>query len=271
MQVLDLGKLEKLARGTADITYSRDIEESESSEFRLLDLYCCGGGASMGYWLAGFDVVGVDVRNQPRYPFSFVQRDALAALQDREFMSQFHAVHASPPCQLHTQLKYLRAARGLVHTDRDWIAETRHWLDEWGGLYIIENVPNAPIRNNATLCGTQFGLQWGGKQLQRHRWFEANFRISRPGCRHSGKPPWGIYGSLREEIPGGSETPPTLDAARKLMGISWLLWRELKEAIPPAFTHHLGLQLASKLRELEACTNTRPQSSRSPMVIHSIF
>lgn len=41
------------------------IADATRRKPRLLDLFCCAGGAGVGYTRAGFDVVGVDIDAQP--------------------------------------------------------------------------------------------------------------------------------------------------------------------------------------------------------------
>lgn len=119
---------------------------------RLLDLYCCEGGGAMGYHRAGFDVVGVDLAPQRRYPFTFVQGDAIAYV--KEHAHEFDVVHASPPCQ-----RYSITNASRRHAYPDLIGATREVLIACGLPYVIENVPGAPMVDPLQLCGSEFGLR----------------------------------------------------------------------------------------------------------------
>ena len=44
---------------------------------KLLDLFCGGGGASMGYHQAGYELIGVDIKHRAEYPFEQITRDAM--------------------------------------------------------------------------------------------------------------------------------------------------------------------------------------------------
>ena len=204
---------------------------------RLLDLFCGAGGAAMGYHRAGFEVVGVDIAPQPHYPFGFHQDDALRALANHG--DGFDVIHASPPCP-----RWSKATRRWGTQDRhpDLIANTRRGLGALGRPYIIENVPGAPLRDPITLCGSQFGLR-----LRRHRLFESNVPLTDAGPHDHTYRVVGVYGH-----PGGSSRRDGLtfggvDEWREAMDIRWMTARELADAIPPAYTEHLGRQLIASL------------------------
>jgi DNA (cytosine-5)-methyltransferase 1 len=211
---------------------------------RLLDLYCKAGGASKGYADAGFDVVGIDIKKQKRYPYEFIQADCLEILQDMEYLRTFDVITASPPCQTHSRTKHLRDAQGKSTDKVDLIPQTRQALIESGKPYVIENVPGAPLVNPVQFCGSSFGLK-----VRRHRLFESSIGIVGSVCKHKeqGKPV-GIYGSMRDEIPQGGHTAKTIEQAREAMGIEWMIWGELVEAIPPRYTYEIGKQLLSVLQ-----------------------
>lgn len=213
---------------------------------RVLDLFCGGGGAGMGYHRAGCDVVGVDINPQPRYPFEFVLADALHVLGQNGWVGtlideDFDAIHASPPCQAFTSLRTL-------HPDRDYpelIAPTRKLLEAVGLPYVIENVPGAALRKPVVLCGSMFGLGTSDRQLRRHRLFECSFPVSQPSCAHHGGVV-GVYGNG-----GGGEHwderghskgyKGTASEYREAMGIDWMgSNREIAQAVPPAYTEHVG-------------------------------
>lgn len=206
---------------------------------RLLDLYCCAGGAAKGYADAGFDVVGVDIRPQPRYPFEHVQADALDVLADAAFLAGFDAVHASPPCQ-----RYTVAQRISGNEHPDLIPPTRALLQASGLPWVIENVPGAPMRPDVVLCGSMFPeLRDGPYGIKRHRWFEFAVPPASlvPPCNH---PPVvvSVFGH-------GGHVYHGVEQWRRVMGIDWMTRDELAEAIPPAYTEFIGRQLLAALTE----------------------
>ena len=206
---------------------------------KLLDLYCGVGGASAGYAAAGFEVTGIDLKHGKRYPYTYIKGDVLQYLKDFDFLQSFDVIHASPPCQTHSITQHLRNAQGKTTSKVDLIPQTRAALIASGKPYIIENVPGSPLVNPIQLCGSAFDLR-----VRRHRLFESNMSLQGSICNHKAQGrPVGVYGSLRDEIPKGGKTAISIDEARQVMGISWAIWTELVEAIPPAYTKYLGLQI----------------------------
>ena len=215
----------------------------------MLDLFSCAGGAGMGYHRAGFDVYGVDIDPQPNYPFSFVQGDALEILA--EFGGEFDAIHASPPCQGYLNLGAVNRAMGRDYDHPDLIGHTRRLLVATGLPYVIENVADAKpqLRNPVRVCGTGLSLP-----LRRHRLFESNVDLEGVACEHhrytepkywTGWRPKGehllstvvqVYGNA-----GGRDEWPAA------MGIDWMTPREMCEAIPPAYSEHIGRQIITHL------------------------
>lgn len=208
---------------------------------RALDLFCCAGGASMGLHQAGFDVVGVDIVRRDRYPFEFIQGDALTFPLDG-----FDFLWASPPCQGYTAMRHAPGAKGaplLIDAVRARFQATQvPWC--------IENVEEArwAMCNPICLCGSMFGLGAQGCQLQRHRLFECNFDLPQIPCRHDARPVIGVYGGharRRAASAGGRGTRDVwVDghkaAASEALGIDWMTLGEMSEAIPPAYSKFIG-------------------------------
>lgn len=211
----------------------------------------------MGYYRAGFDVLGVDIKPQPHYPFWFYQGDAL------EFVTkhghEFDAIHASPPCQKYT------SALGIHQRDieyPDLVDTTRETLASVGKPFVIENVVGSPLRGNLMLCGSMFGLGYEGLSLERHRIFECvGFQIgmSPYSCNHAR---WSIS-IFGDHIMGGPKNGHTykhvnervrypVSVGRLAMGIDWMTGKELKESIPPAYTEYIGKQLIDILERQAA-------------------
>lgn len=213
---------------------------------RLLDLFSCAGGAGVGYHRAGFDVVGVDIDPQPRYPFEFHQGDALAFLA--EHGREFDAIHASPPCQGYTALA---AVHGNSHPML--IPAVRELLDAVGRPYVIENVAGAPVRKDIRLCGEQFGLG-----VIRHRYFECGGWVpaSLPHRPHRGRVRGWRHGQYFDgpylAVHGEGGGKGSVAEWQQAMGIDWTdVRREIAEAIPPAYTEFMGRQLLRVVQDLK--------------------
>lgn len=204
---------------------------------KVLDLFCGAGGASMGYHLAGFDVTGIDIKHGKRYPFNYIRRDVMTlTVQDLE---PYDLIHASPPCQTYSITKHLRIAQGKKTDKLDLVEPVRNLLIESGKPYVIENVIGSPLIDPVLVCGSAFGLK-----VRRHRLFESNKPIKGTKCDHKAQGrPIGIYGSLNDEIPKGGKTAKTIEEGRLAMGIHWMIWGELVEAIPPKYTEWIANQL----------------------------
>jgi DNA (cytosine-5)-methyltransferase 1 len=217
---------------------------------RILDLFCGAGGASMGYYRAGFDVVGVDIKPQSRYPFEFIQADwqeplaFLPGLWEREGVD--YMVHASPPCQHYSTMTKKWGREG---DHPDLVAEVRaaifELIDPGANAipYVIENVVGAPLWEPMMLCGTMFDLKSQGYGLQRHRMFESNIFLLPPAMCHHHLPALPVYGHAGGKSRRDGLTFPGTDAWREGMGIGWMTGKELAESIPPAFTEHVGRQI----------------------------
>lgn len=231
----------------------------------LLDTYCCQGGASQGYEDAGFEVYGVDIDPQPRYPFWFHQGDALEVLRRLTagqsvtfrrvidggvaakdmYLANFAAIHASPPCQL-----YSLTHRIMKSDFPDLIGPTRELLLDTGKPYIIENVEDArpELFDPITLCGSMFEIE-----TYRHRLFETNFWIEQPGhpahVARQAKMGRAVKPGEFMHVVGNFTG---VDHARQIMRMPWANRDGLREAIPTVYSEWVGQQLVTHLMEMAA-------------------
>ena len=204
---------------------------------KLLDLFCGAGGASMGYYQAGFDVVGVDIKPQPNYPFKFIQADVLDFPLDG-----YDAYHASPPCQAYSEATPISTKSGHPKL----ISITHELLVSTNKPYVIENVEGARwhLVNPIMLCGSMFGLG-----VWRHRWFEVSpiWCLSPATCCHHGHPVT-INPPANARKAQGKRN---FEKEKWAMGIDWMNKNEISQAIPPAYTEYIGKCLLHQTPKLQ--------------------
>lgn len=193
----------------------------------------------MGLYRAGFNVVGVDIEKQPHYPFPFLQADVLTL--DPDWLASFDAVWASPPCQAFTRHA---VQKGTADKHPDLIEPTRSLLDTLDLPYCIENVETAPLRPDLMLCGSMFGLK-----LVRHRVFEvSSFVVAQPehGEHHPDYITVTGHAGGSSKRDGGTHFGNT-EQWKEAMGIDWLPGSKIKEAVPPAYSEHIGQAMVASV------------------------
>lgn len=223
-----------------------------------LDLFCGAGGASMGLYRAGFEVIGIDIRRQPRYPFRFIQGDALRPPVD---LASFDLIWASPPCQAYSVGN--EAARRAGHVSHpDLLPATRRLLADVRGATVIENVPGAPIRADLVLDGTMFPEL----RVIRRRYFELNFPApfalgfnATGHVKHHGWSSPRSGGSLCSrdhrwlKAQGRKDLANRAENQRAAMGMPWAIGRmAIANAIPPAYAEFIGRAALRHLGHAEA-------------------
>lgn len=225
---------------------------------RLLDLFCCAGGAAKGYADAGFEVVGVDIDPQPNYPYEFHQADAIEFVKAHGH--EFDAIHASCPCQTFSRTKTLHS-----NEHPDLIKPTRDALVASGKPWVIENVVGAPLIDPIKLSGQHFNMTAPDVdgvplKLVRHRLFESNILLRVPDSFHANRhiQTASIYGAGGGWTPRHRDNPdrrggyiPHTDVIKKLLGIDWMTKHEMSQSIPPVFTEWVGRQIIDHIEENE--------------------
>ncbi|MHC3391353.1 DNA cytosine methyltransferase [Streptomyces lavendulocolor] len=204
---------------------ARVLPRRRPNGLRLLDLCCGAGGLSMGYYLAGFEIVGVDIRPQPNYPFPFVQADGLKYCA--AYGHTFDLVHGSWPCERYATVTRWR---GNPDSHPDLVGPGREVMQATGRPWVMENVTETAaaglLRPDYLLCGTQFGLS-----VRRHRAFETSWG----GGGALIAPCWHRKGLLAFEHKGER-------AYADAMGCTWMTNREARKAVPPAYTEWIATQ-----------------------------
>lgn len=233
----------------------------------IVDLFCGEGGASMGYYRAGWQPVGVDIVTQDRYPFAFVRADAHSPPFD---LSRVAAVHASPPCQLHTTAsnKHRQRAR-LFDLDRDHLTPTLAMLAGLDVPWVVENVPGARSlmpADSVVLHGGMFGLR-----VYRRRLFASNVPLLPPPPAAPPVDSVAVYGKRPDgrwtwkRVDGTEQRAVrSLEEGRAALDMPWASWRGLCEAVPPAYTEWLGRQLRGVRFEAGGVAWFQPQLFDAP-------
>lgn len=219
---------------------------------KLLDLFAGAGGCSVGYYRAGFQVTGVDIKAHPDYPYQLIVADVLDFMTQDDWHADYDLIHASPPCPRYSSITHVS---GNPDAHPDLVPVMIQMLTKTGKPWVIENVMGAPMPGSVVVCGSSFGLR-----VRRHRQFLSNVPLRSSVCDHKSQGrAIGVYGNQTGSYESqlarykrigrdyGLRAENVADA-QNAMGINWMNdWDDLTDAIPPAYTEFIGLQICDAL------------------------
>lgn len=193
-------------------------------------------------------------------------------------------IHQSWPCQDGNTATACNRARGITDDHQQFIPSARRWSDMIGIPYVIEQPTSSRkdlIRRDLTLCMDMFKGDMPPPWVQKHRSFEiSGFEVPQPehpagpvrgGCMAGFPKPAGHATRVRGwragvrydgdyvAAYGNGGGKATAAEAAHAMQIDWMIDPErterenafdLYEAIPPAFTYHVGGAFLDSLRLL---------------------
>lgn len=243
-----------------------------------LDICCRKGGATVGLQRAGFYVIGIDIEPQPGYPGDqFWQGDGVELLtgmaRDFGWVEVSDAGPIRPaliwqswPCQDGNTMTARNRANGIEDDHEQFIPRARELSDAIGIPWVIEQPTSSRsglIRRDLTLCMDMFKGDMPPPWVQKHRSFEiSGFDVPQPphpegpvrGGSMAGFPkPAGHASRVRGwrygthydgdyvAAYGKGGGKGTAEEIAHAMQIDWMTDRfDLCEAIPPAFSEHIG-------------------------------
>lgn len=216
---------------------------------KALDLFCGGGGASVGLKKAGFEVEGVDIKEQPDYPFKFFHFDIFDKLRFYNMnVYRFDLIWASPPCQAFSKASAPARFKGKKYPDL--ISRTRNILLETKIPFIIENVCQAPIRKDLILNGMMFDLGVIRPRAFEIEGFEVSLKLFK---KRTGTTRDGSYISVAGRGADSKQSykiymkkhnlKTIKESFKHAMDINWMEnLSNISEAVPPAYSEYIGKQ-----------------------------
>ena len=152
------------------------LRRRDNLGLRVLDLYSGAGGLSLGFWAAGFDVIGIDWNHDAASSYcANFGRAACSNLNEIQEWPEADIIVAGPPCQ-----PWSRAGKRLGERDeRDGFAIVEQFVEKVSPFaVVVENVPDvARPGKRQVLDGFKSDLTDLGYEVAEHILNASDFKV----------------------------------------------------------------------------------------------